>query len=109
MKHSTDFAVIVLSDELKKSASNYFDTPLIFSIYEVNHLNYKTVILYDWVSSDSETFLEIVKKSNANQVKKTAFYVKNKQGINHVLEKHKFYINGLVSCDYTCNAYNLLD
>jgi len=58
---STRFAVIVLHKAKKEAASQYFQTPLIFSIYEAKGLEYDNVILYSLITSEEKKFtLKIV-------------------------------------------------
>ena len=58
-RQSTRFAVLVLREESKAAAREHFHTPLVFSVQEAKGLEYETVILFDFVSSERRSFAEI--------------------------------------------------
>ena len=94
-KKSTKFAVIVLKEEQKPEASRYFNTPLIFSIYEAKGLEYENVVLYNFISSEAAKFLAIAQGVTVKDLDLTLNYNRAKDKTDHSLEIYKFYINSL--------------
>jgi len=94
-KKSTKFAIIVLRDEQKQEASHYFNTPLIFSIYEAKGLEYDNVILYNFISGEENKFLEIAKGISDQDLELELSYKRAKDKSDRSLEIYKFYINAL--------------
>ena len=92
---STRFAVIVLREEQKEAASQYFQTPLIFSIYEAKGLEYDNVILYNLISSEEKKFRDIVENVSIEDLEKALVYGRVKDKNDRSLEIYKFYINAL--------------
>ena len=92
---STNFAVIVLRDDLKEKASRYFQTPLIFSIYEAKGLEYDNVILYNFISSDEKRFRDIAQGVNHDDLEGELVYGRVKDKTDRSLEIYKFFINAL--------------
>jgi hypothetical protein len=45
IRQSTQFAVLVMRDEDKPAAREYFSTPLLFSIHEAKGLEYENIVL----------------------------------------------------------------
>ncbi|MGH7102502.1 MAG: UvrD-helicase domain-containing protein, partial [Acetobacteraceae bacterium] len=58
-RQSTQFAVLVMRDEDKAAAREYFSTPLLFSIHEAKGLEYESIVLYRFVSGHRHEFAEI--------------------------------------------------
>lgn len=56
---SVRYAVIVLRDEDKIAAREWFGTPLIFSVHEAKGLEYPNVILFQFVSGNRAAFAEV--------------------------------------------------
>lgn len=92
---STHFAVIVLREEQKEEVSRYFQTPLIFSIYEAKGLEYDNVILYNFVSSDEKKFRDIAQGITVEDLMSEFTYGRVKDKSDRSLEIYKFYINAL--------------
>ncbi len=92
---SKKFAVIVLYDEMKAMATEYFHTPLIFSIQECKGLEYENVILFNMVSSASQNFHEIALGVSTDMLNSPVRYARNKDKTDKSLEKYKFFINAL--------------
>jgi superfamily I DNA/RNA helicase len=92
---STRFAVIVLRDDLKEKASQYFQTPLIFSIHEAKGLEYDNVILYNFISSDEKSFRDVAHGVKADELNKELVYGRVKDKTDRSLEIYKFFINAL--------------
>lgn len=93
-KNSINFAVIVLHDYQKHEAKKYFNTPLIFSVYEAKGLEYDNVILYNFISSEEESYREIAYGVTQNDLEKFA-YRRNPDKSDRSIEIFKFYINAL--------------
>ncbi len=94
-RKSTQVAVIVLRDEWKAEAARLFETPLIFSIYEVKGLEYDQIILFDFISAEPESFLEITRGVTVEDLNKPLTYGRLKDKTDRSLEIYKFYINAL--------------
>jgi hypothetical protein len=92
---STRFAVIVLHEAQKEAASQYFQTPLIFSIYEAKGLEYDNVILYNLVTSEEKKFRDIVENVVPEDLEDALAYGRVKDKSDRSLEIYKFYINAL--------------
>ncbi len=92
---SKKFAVVVLYDEMKPAAAEYFQTPLIFSIQECKGLEYENVILFNLVSSASEHFKTISTGVTTDILDNPMRYARNKDKTDKALEKYKFFINAL--------------
>jgi hypothetical protein len=92
---STHYAVIVLRDDLKEKASRYFQTPLIFSIYEAKGLEYDNVILYNFISSDEKKFRDIAQGVSQDDLGGELVYGRVKDKTDRSLEIYKFFINAL--------------
>ncbi|HVY46038.1 MAG TPA: UvrD-helicase domain-containing protein, partial [Minicystis sp.] len=58
-RRSADVAVLVLRDEHKEAARRRFRTPLVFSVHEAKGLEYRSVVLYRFVSSERAAYREI--------------------------------------------------
>jgi len=95
-KNSTKFAVIVLRNEDKAKARQFFDTPLLFSIHEAKGLEYENVVLYDIISSNDKEYREItfgvkLEDIQSNNLK----FARIKDKSDKSLDVYKFYINAL--------------
>lgn len=95
-KQSTQFAVIVMHDAQKQEAGKFFNTPLVFSIQEAKGLEYSNIILYNFISSESERFRYISQNVTTEQLQASKLtYRRNKDKTDKSLEVYKFYINAL--------------
>lgn len=95
-KQSTQFAVIVMHDAQKQEAGHFFNTPLVFSIQEAKGLEYHNIILYNFISSESERFRTISQDVSPEQLQADELtYRRNKDKTDKSLEVYKFYINAL--------------
>ena len=96
-KSSTKFAIIVMREDQKKEAREFFSSPLIFSIQEVKGLEYKNIILYNFVSSSSREFNEIISGIEPNDLdlSKDLTYSRVKNKTDKSAEVYKFFINSL--------------
>jgi len=92
---STHYAVIVLRDDQKEQARQYFQTPLVFSIYEAKGLEYDNVILYNFVSSEQKMFRDIALDLTSNDLEADFSYARVKDKSDRSLEIYKFFINAL--------------
>ena len=92
---SKKYAVIVLYDEMKAVAAEYFHTPLIFSIKECKGLEYENIILFNLVSCASQSFKEISQGVTASILNDPIRYARNKNKADKSLEKYKFFVNAL--------------
>ncbi|MDY6994386.1 MAG: hypothetical protein SVR94_17520, partial [Pseudomonadota bacterium] len=94
-QQSTRFAVIVMHPEQKATARQYFNTPLIFAVQEAKGLEYENVILYNFVSTDTQRFREITRNVTPNDLVGELTYARAKDKTDKSLEIYKFYINAL--------------
>ncbi len=92
---STRFAIIVLNNEQKIQAQQYFKTPLIFSIHEVKGLEYENIILYNFITSEQKRFNEISQGVTEKDLESDLSYARVKDKADRSLEIYKFYINAL--------------
>ncbi len=94
-QQSTHYAVIVIRDEWKEIAKRYFQTPLVFSIFETKGLEYDHIILFDFISAESDSFAEIARGVNPDELQGEFTYARAKEKTDKSLEIYKFYINAL--------------
>ena len=94
-QQSTRYAVIVIRDEWKEVAKKYFQTPLVFSIFETKGLEYDHIILFDFISAESASFSEIAKGVSLADLQGEFTYARAKEKTDKSLEIYKFYINAL--------------
>jgi hypothetical protein len=98
-KKSTRWAIIVMGEEQKALARNYFQTPLIFSIHEAKGLEYENLIVFNLVSSFEKEFKQIadgvspLEMMNYLQEGKNIDFSRQKDKEDKTLEALKFYIN----------------
>jgi hypothetical protein len=95
-RKSARFAVIVLREEDKATARQYFATPLLFSIQEAKGLEYENIILLNFVSNNSSEFQEIIEGVTADQLQLDEMkYSRAKDKSDKSAEAYKFFINAL--------------
>ena len=92
---STHVAVLVLNEAQKQEAAQHFKTPLIFTIQEAKGLEYDHVILYHFISHESQAFRAIAASLNPSDLEAEWRYGRTKDKADHSLEIYKFYINAL--------------
>lgn len=96
IRHSTQFAVLVMRDEDKAEAKKYFATPLLFSIHEAKGLEYENIVLYRFVSDHRAEFTEIADGvSTADLTGDALDYRRAKDKSDKSLEMYKFFVNAL--------------
>ena len=88
--------MLVLREESKAAAREHFHTPLVFSVQEAKGLEYETVILFDFVSSERRSFAEIagdlaVRDVEAGELHLLAAADKGDKS----LDLYKFFVNAL--------------
>jgi len=94
-KDDVTFAVIVFDEKSKQEAINTFETPLIFTVHEVKGLQYKNIILFNFVSNESKKFFDIVFSIDKNDLEKELQYSRPKDKTDRELDIYKIYINAL--------------
>jgi hypothetical protein len=95
-KSSTKFAVIVLRNEDKAKAKQFFNTPLLFSIHEAKGLEYENVVLYDMISSNDKEYREIAYGIKPEDITSDSLkFARSKDKSDKSLDVYKFYINAL--------------
>jgi hypothetical protein len=93
---SANFAVLVMRDEDKSEARNFFKTPLLFSIHEAKGLEYENIILYRFISDHRNEFTEIAQGVKPEDlVHEELTYSRGKDKSDKSLEVYKFYVNAL--------------
>jgi hypothetical protein len=96
IRQSTQFAVLVMRDEDKAAAREYFSTPLLFSIHEAKGLEYENIVLYRFVSDHRREFAEICQGVTADELAGEALeYRRARDKSDKSLEVYKFYTNAL--------------
>jgi hypothetical protein len=95
IRRSTRYAVVVLRDEDKAQAQQWFSTPLIFSIHEAKGLEYENIVLCNIISSCEKEFREIVGDIQAHDLAGELNYARAKSKEDKSLEEYKFFINSL--------------
>lgn len=96
IRHSTQFAVLVMRDEDKAAAREYFSTPLLFSIHEAKGLEYENIVLYRFVSGHRREFAEITAGVTRQDIETDALdYRRARDKSDKSLEVYKFFVNAL--------------
>jgi Viral (Superfamily 1) RNA helicase len=95
-KTSTQFAVVVMTNEDKAEARKVFQTPLLFSVQEAKGLEYENIILVNFVSQKSREFMDITDGVSAADVAADDIrYARAKDKSDKSLDAYKFYVNSL--------------
>lgn len=95
-KTSTQFAVVVMTNEDKAEARKVFQTPLLFSVQEAKGLEYENIILVNFVSQKSREFMDITDGVSAADVATEEIrYARAKDKSDKSLDAYKFYVNSL--------------
>lgn len=94
-QQSTKFAVLVMNNQDKQTASRFFKTPLVFSIQEAKGLEYENIILYNFVSAYQKEFMEITRDVDESVFEKELRYMRAANKEDKDLEVYKFFINSL--------------
>lgn len=93
---STQFAVIVLRNEDKAAAKEFFQTPLVFSVLEAKGLEYPNVILVNLISGQRAAFADICEGVEAADLQtETLDFRRARDKSDKSLEIYKFYVNAL--------------
>ena len=96
IRQSTRFAVLVMRDEDKAAAREYFSTPLLFSIHEAKGLEYENIVLYRFVSGYRQEFAEIASGVTRQDLESdTLDYRRARDKSDKSLEVYKFFVNSL--------------
>ena len=96
IRHSTQFAVLVMRDEDKAAARQYFSTPLLFSVQEAKGLEYENIVLYRFVSGYRREFTEIASGVTRQDLEaNTLDYRRARDKSDKSLEVYKFFVNAL--------------
>jgi AAA domain len=95
-RSSTQFAVIVMSQEDKAEARKVFQTPLLFSVQEAKGLEYENIILFNFITGKSREFIEITQGVRTSDLESDELrYARAKDKNDKSLDVYKFYINSL--------------
>ncbi|MCK5137837.1 MAG: UvrD-helicase domain-containing protein [Bacteroidales bacterium] len=93
---STQYAVLVMRPEDKAGAKRIFKTPLVFSVQEAKGLEYRNIIILNFVSGNSKEFREITMGVSAEQIRDdTLVYSRGKDKSDKSPEAYKIFINSL--------------
>ncbi|MDB6101677.1 MAG: ankyrin [Gammaproteobacteria bacterium] len=96
IRQSTQFAVLVMREEDKPAAREYFSTPLLFSIHEAKGLEYENIVLYRFVSGYRREFAEISAGVTQQDLETdTLDYRRARDKSDKSLEVYKFFVNAL--------------
>lgn len=94
-RRSTKYAVLVMRDEDKAAARQFFDTPLLFSIHEAKGLEYENVILINFITFERKSFSEIVDGIGEEDLSGDLAYRRARDKTDKAHEVYKFFINSL--------------
>jgi hypothetical protein len=94
-RRSTKYAVLVMRDEDKATARQFFDTPLLFSIHEAKGLEYENVILINFITFERKSFNEIVEGIGEEDLAGDLEYRRARDKTDKAHEVYKFFINSL--------------
>jgi hypothetical protein len=95
-RSSTQFAVVVMSEEDKAEARKLFQTPLLFSVQEAKGLEYENIIILNFVYNKSREFIDIADGVSTADLDATELrYARAKDKTDKSLDAYKFYINSL--------------
>jgi hypothetical protein len=95
-RHSTEFAVLVLHEEDKVAAREFFSTPLLFSIQEAKGLEYENIVLYRFVSGHRREYADIAAGVTPEDLAgDTLEYRRAGDKADKSLEIYKFFVNAL--------------
>ena len=96
IRRSAQFAVLVMRDEDKAAAREYFSTPLLFSIHEAKGLEYENIVLFRFVSGHRREFSEIAAGvTREDLATETLDYRRAAEKTDKSLEIYKFFVNAL--------------
>jgi len=96
IRQSTQFAVLVMRDEDKAAAREFFATPLLFSIHEAKGLEYQNIVLYRFVSGARREFTDICEGVNRDDLHADDLeYRRPRDKSDKSLEVYKFFVNAL--------------
>jgi len=94
-RRSTKYAVLVMRDEDKAAARQFFDTPLLFSIHEAKGLEYENVVLVNFITAERKSFSEIVEGIGEQDLAGGLEYRRARDKTDKAHEAYKFFINSL--------------
>ena len=93
---STEFAIIVFDEESKRKVKEKFSTPLIFTVAQAKGLEYKNVVLVNFIDDNNKIFNEIISTISSNLLEIDELsYSRPKDKENHEIDQYKIYINSL--------------
>ncbi|AGX88446.1 AAA family ATPase [Candidatus Symbiobacter mobilis] len=93
---SAQYAVVVLRDEDKPRAREYFSTPLVFAVHEAKGLEYPHVILFELISGQRAAYTEVCEGVRPEDLDvQTLAYNRARDKADKSLEIYKFYVNAL--------------
>lgn len=96
IRQSTGVAVLVMRDEDKPQAREFFDTPLLFSVHEAKGLEYDSIVLYRFVSGNRAAYADISDGVEPDDLNHTELeYRRARDKTDKSLELHKFHVNAL--------------
>jgi ankyrin repeat protein len=95
-RQSVKYAVLVLRNEDKAKAREWFKTPLLFSVQELKGLEYENVILYNFISENAAEYNAVCEGvTRDNLLVDELTYARGKDKTDKSHEIYKFYINAL--------------
>ena len=94
-RRSTEFAVLVMRDEQKPAAREFFGTPLVFSVREAKGLEYPHIILFNFVSEERQAFNALIEGVDPEALEGELRYARARDKADKSLEVFKFFVNSL--------------
>ena len=96
VRQSARCAVLVMREEDKAEAREWFSTPLVFSVQEAKGLEYESIVLYRCVSGYRRQFEEIAQGVSREDLAGDALeYARARDKSDKSLEVFKFFVNAL--------------
>jgi hypothetical protein len=94
-RRSTEFAVLVMRDEQKPAAREFFGTPLVFSVREAKGLEYPHAILFNFIAEERQAFNAVAEGVSAADLEGELRYARARDKSDKSLEAFKFFLNSL--------------
>ena len=95
-ENSAKYAVLVMDRDQKARVSQYFKTPLVFTIQEAKGLEYENIILINFVSDYQREFRVITRGVGPDDLRdENLRFSRAKDKTDKEQEAYKFYVNSL--------------
>jgi UvrD-like helicase C-terminal domain len=92
---SVNVAIVVPNEQVKERAKAYFKTPLVFTVHDAKGLEYKNIIIFDFISEYRDEFNDICAGVDSVSDTRELKFSRAKDKSEKSLEVYKFFINSL--------------